>query len=147
MTTLQATDRQEIWEPRWLGGVSASSSFGPRLLWTEDLKATTGFYHGRLMTHPVVDRSFSDVFWGMTEVSRTVIQLDNADNVLDAIYTGAPGGKTLTLRRYDRQAGTVAVEFTGVIDDAIWSPGVIELSAVSPDLSVFEQLIPRGTVT
>ena len=147
MTTLQATDRQEIWEPRWLVEVATSSYFEPRLFSTEDLQATTGFYHGRLMTHPVVDRSFSDVFWGMTEVSRTVIQLDNADNVLDAIYTGDPRGKTLTLRRYDRQAGTVAVEFTGVIDDAIWSPGVIELSAVSPDLSVFEQLIPRGTVT
>src|SRR3972149_6522954 len=137
MTTLQATDRQEIWEPRWLVEVATSSYFEPRLFSTEDLQATTGFYHGRLMTHPVVDRSFSDVFWGMTEVSRTVIQLDNADNVLDAIYPGDPRGKTWTLRRYDRQAGTVAVEFTGVIDDAIWSPGVIELSAVSPDLSSF----------
>ena len=146
MTTLQATDRQEIWAPRWLVEVATSSYFEPRLFSTEDLQATTGFYHGRLMTHPTVERNFTDVFWGMTEVSGVVVQLDNADNALDAIYTGDPRGKSLVLRRYDRQAGTVAVEFTGTINDAIWSPGVIELSAVSPDLSIFEQVVPKGTV-
>lgn len=146
MTTLQATDRQEIWEPRWLVEVATSSYFEPRLFSTEDLQATTGFYHGRLMSHPTVERNFTDTFWGMTEVSRVMVQLDNADNAIDAIYTGDPRGKSLVLRRYDRQAGTVSVDFTGTIDDAVWSPGVIELSAVSPDLSIFEQVIPKGIV-
>ena len=105
------------------------------------------FYHGRVLGEPVVDRAFFDSFYGVTAVTTARVRLANGDNVLDTLHTVDLRGTRVTLTRYDEDSGLTVAEFTGKVSTTALGVGWVDVTAVAPDLSVFEQLVPKGTVT
>ena len=164
--TLQAPDRQATWKPTWLVEIAAASSKkwaqsnlfqstmiqrGPASGTPEnfagvDLVVSGTRYRGLLLEDPVVEHQAVETFFGVAEVSRARLRLANADHLLDDLYDTDLRGVRVSLTRYDRQSGTTITELTGKIEDCAQGEGFLELSAVAPDLSVFDQEVPTGIV-
>ena len=163
---LLAPDRQNIWKPTWLVSLTLSPPrwaqtglFQATMIQGGELDSTTlsafssldlavsgTLYHGRLANDPSVQKEFVETFWGWSEVARVTVRLANADHLLDPLYAGDVRGAVLTLTRYDRQSANTLTEFTGKVEQVVMEEDGLELIAVSPDLSIFEQEIPKGIV-
>ena len=162
--TVIAPDRQATWAPAWLAALGGAkgwiqlnfvqndfvkrgfASTVPTRYATRDLDVAGAFYHGRVVGEPAVDQAFFDSFFGVTEVTTVRVRLANADQDLDTLHTADPRGLRLTLTRYDAASATSVTEFTGRVSASRMGVGYVELEAVAPDLSVFEEPVPRGTV-
>ena len=165
--TILAPDRQSVFAPAWLVNFTGAQSKAfaqldfiqndfiqrglgstvPTLFASRDLDVSGTFYHGRILQDPVVDQGFFDSFFGVSRVTTVSFRLANADNALDTLHTVDLRGTTLSLTRYDEVTGTSVTEFTGKVSTTSLGDGWVEIEAVSPDLSVFETLVPLGTVT
>lgn len=165
--TLLAQDRQRVWKPVWLLNMTgAASRAWTQLDWiqndmlqrgvpattaarfaTRDIDVAGVFYHGRIVDEPVIEQGFFDSFFGVSRVTTVTFRLTNVDRTLDDYHTLDVRGTTLTITRYDEVTATSIVEFTGKISSTALGEGYLEVEAVAPDLSVFEQPFPLGTVT
>ena len=163
---MTAPDRQKIWRPVWLvrltgaqsrtwaqAGLFQASAIQrgvedsvPQNFAGRDLVVSGVRYVGRITEEPVVERSYFDAFYGVTGATSVSFRLVNADGALDALHTADLRGTTLTLTRYDEESGTGVTEFTGKVSTTALGEGWVEVRAVAPDLSVFEQPVPLGTV-
>ena len=165
--TLLPPDRQRTWHPVWLVDLTGAASKSwiqldwiqnnmlqlgvptavPRRFATEDLDVAGSFYHGRIIDEPVVEQGFFDSYFGVSRVTTVNFRLANSDALLDDYHTLDIRGTTLTITRYDAATATSVTEFTGKIATTALGEGYLEIEAVAPDLSVFEQPFPLGTVT
>ena len=165
--TLIAPDRQRTWQPVWLVELTgAASKSWIQLDWiqnnmlqlgvppattrrfaTQDVDVAGTFYHGRIIDEPVVEQGFFDSYFGVSRVTTVSFRLANADAALDDYHLLDIRGTTLTITRYDAATATSIAEFTGKVATTALGDGYLEVEAVAPDLSVFEQPFPLGTVT
>ena len=165
--TLIAPDRQRAWQPVWLVELTgAASKSWIQLDWiqnnmlqlgvppattrrfaTQDVDVAGTFYHGRIIDEPVVEQGFFDSYFGVSRVTTVSFRLANADAALDDYHLLDIRGTTLTITRYDVATATSIAEFTGKVATTALGDGYLEVEAVAPDLSVFEQPFPLGTVT
>ena len=111
-----------------------------------DLDVAGTFFSGRIIGEPRIERSFAEVFFGIIRVNTITLVLSNVDGGLTSIYNADPRRRRITMRLHDVSTGVSTVEFTGLITQATLEPGTLTLTASSPDLSIFEQPLPRGTI-
>lgn len=143
----------EVWRPTWLidmsqmtvipGGYAASSlRFS-----TQDIDALSPPYNGRLVRDPTIDRRLMNVFWGITEIADVTFSLANADGLLTALFTGGDiREQPITITRYDLASGIIAEEYHARISSIGLVDGTIVLTASSPALTLFEQLVPSKLI-
>lgn len=151
---------QDIWGPTWLvdlrdiaTAVLPVDSFVPSdyRLATLDLEndPTDAIpYNARIVDVPTVSRSLRNTFWGTVEVAEISFSIANADGFFtEALYTNDIRGRLFTLTRYDWFSQTVVEALTVTVSQVTIEMGKIVISGFSPDLSIFEQKVPSGTVT
>jgi hypothetical protein len=143
----------ELWRPTWLidmsqmtvipGGYAASSlRFS-----TQDIDALSPPYNGRLVRDPTIDRRLMNVFWGITEIADVTFSLSNADGLLTALFTGGDiREQPITITRYDLASGIIAEEYHARISSIGLVDGTIVITASSPALTLFEQLVPSKLI-
>jgi hypothetical protein len=102
-------------------------------------------YHGRLVQEPTVSRRIVDVFWGPVEVQEVSIVLANGDGALTQSYLNDLRGRTLVVKRYDQNYGTVITEWIGQVEQAsLTGDATLELAGTNLNLAVFDQDYPPG---
>jgi hypothetical protein len=143
----------ELWRPTWLidmsqmtvipGGYAADSlRFS-----TQDIDALSPPYNGRLVRDPTIDRRLMNVFWGITEIADVTFSLANADGLLTALYTGGDiREQPITITRYDLASGVIAEEYHARISRIGLVDGTVVITASSPALTLFEQLVPSKLI-
>lgn len=104
-------------------------------------------YQARIVDNPVISRQLMDTFWGMTEVSEVSIGLANGDKLLTALYRADPRDQPIIIRRLDLATGELTDEMYAKITSVALGPGTLMLTASSPNLSVFERVVPSVIVT
>jgi hypothetical protein len=144
---------QELWRPIWLidmsgitvlpaGFVAADLHFANLDLDNLAAPFTTPFY-GKLVDNPTIDRRLMNVFWGVTEIADLTFSLVNADGAFTDLYTKADlREQPVTIIRYDLASEIIAEEYHARISSVGLQNGKITITASSPALTLFEQLVP-----
>jgi hypothetical protein len=117
------------------------------LLASRDIEQLDPPYRGRLIEEPVVNRELMDTFWGFTEVSEITIKIANHDRRLVLLYRADPRDQPVILRRFDTRTLEVTDELFARVTGVALETGAIVLTASSPQLGVFERLVPGPLVT
>jgi len=143
----------ELWQPVWLidmsqitvlpaGILAASLRFSNR-----DIDALSPPYHGRVVDNPSIDRRLMNVFWGITEIADVTFTLVNTDGALTPLYTQADlREQPITITRYDVASGIIAEEYHARISSVGLQTGKLMITASSPALTLFEQLVPSEVI-
>ena len=163
--------RQKKWSPTWLidlttaadivipDAVFQSDTFDSDLFQTEgaplstfrfstrDIDKQSPPYRGRVIQNPSVRRSMADTFWGSLEQSEFTFTLENKDEALTELYTNDARNQPVTIHLYDWESNTIVKTYYAVIGSMELGAGTLSITAKSPDLMKFEQLVPAVTVT
>lgn len=143
----------ELWRPVWLIDLSAMTII-PSPFVANDLKFSNvdldSFdppYHGRILDNPVIDRSLMNTFWGFTEVSTVKFTLANNDGRYNSLFIGVDlREQPVIIKRYDVASGTTVEELRARISSVGLANGEVVITADSPALTLFEQVIPKKKI-
>jgi hypothetical protein len=98
-------------------------------------------YPARILNDQQIDKDLDEVTYGLLEVQRITVVLDNRDNGVSALWGMENSG--VTLWRYDRIKNVLIREFDGVLDTVTLETAMVTLDCTNHDLAALDVMIPR----
>src|ERR1041385_4309755 len=113
---------------------------------TQDLDVLSDQYLGRLLDRPTIARELADTFWGRTEVTEITFKLANPEGDLNILVREDIRGQPVVLKRYDIDTNEIAETISAIISQTAQDLGTISVAATTPNLLIFEQLMPSTVI-